>query len=129
MAFSKKYIPYSRAKYFTFFADGDGAAANMDEDIDFSGKPFELAGIRVTFSGVCSADIYLRGYIDSPQSTHSTRYDGYFFSYALSNSIFYQWQPSVAPMLFQASDVVTISCITDNVFSVTAWGWAVNGEA
>lgn len=129
MAFTEKYIPYSRDKYFTFYADGDGAAATMDEDIDFGGKAFELAGIRVAFSGVCSADIYLRIYLDSPQSTHSTRYDGYIYSYALSNSTWHMWQPSIAPLLFQASDVVTISCITDNEYSITAWGWAVQGEA
>jgi hypothetical protein len=128
MAFSKKYYPYSRYGYFRFFADGDGAAANMVESIDFNGKAFELAGIMVTFSGVCSADIYLRAYLDSPQSTHSTRYDGYFLSYALSNSIWYMWQPSIAPMFFQDSDIIIISCTTNNIYSLTAWGWEINGR-
>lgn len=128
MTFSKKYIPYSRFEYFSFFADGDGAVANMDESVDFGGRAFEVAGIRVAFSGVCSNDIYLRVFQDSPQSTHSTRYDGYILSYALSNSTWYMWQPSVAPLLFQASDIIQISCITDNEYSITVWGWAIEGR-
>jgi len=129
MAFTKKYIPYARNEYFEFYADGDGAVANMVESLDFSVHAYELAGVRVTFSGVCSADIYLRAYLDSPQSTHSTRYDGYILSYALNNSTWYQWQPSVAPMLFNNSEIVIISCITDNIYSLTVWGWAITGRA
>ena len=121
-----KYFPRSVYNDFMFFTDGDGAAATMDASIDLEGTAWFLRDVRVAFSGVCSNDIYLRIHVDAVQSTDSTRYDGYILSYALSNSIWYAWQPS-QPMMFQGSDVVEISCVTDNVYSVTVSGWAVSG--
>lgn len=121
-----KYFPRSVFRDFMFFADGDGAVANMDDSVDLGGDPFFLREVRVAFSGVCSADIYLRIHVNAIQSTHSIRYDGYILSYFLNNSTWYAWQPS-QPMMFQGSDVIEISCITDNEYSITVSGWAVSG--
>ena len=109
---------------FAFFANGDGAVANMDETMELEGQ-FQLETIMVNFSGVCSADIYLRAALDAATSgSVATTFDQQFLSYALSNSTWYCWQPSAAPMIFLSGDQIQISCITDNLWTIIATGWS-----
>ncbi len=124
MAFTETLLDNRVYQRFAFFANGDGAVGTMDETIDMIG-PFEIANILVTFSGVCSADIYLRAKMSAIQSgSTANTYDAVFLSYALSNSTWYKWTPSAVPMLFTSGDRIAISCITDNLWAIVVTGWA-----
>lgn len=124
MAFTENYLDNRVYQRFAFFANGDGAVANMDQTMSPDG-PFEIHAIMVNFSGVCSADIYFRAALDAIQSgSVAATFDMQFLSYALSNSVWYRWIPSAAPMLFQSGDQIQISCITDNLWAIIVTGWA-----
>jgi hypothetical protein len=124
MTFTEKFLDNRTYQRFAFFANGDGAVGNMDETVDM-GRPFELGTIMVNFSGVCSADIYLRGTLDAIVSgSVATTFDTQFLSYALSNSVWYRWQPSAVKMIFMSGDKIQISCVTDNLWALVVTGWA-----
>jgi len=122
MTITRELVVEIRTKQqFSFFAEGDGAVANMDEDFSFNGQ-FDVHEIRAAFSGVCSADIYLRVYLSS---VTDVVHNMLLFSYALSNSQYYRWEPSACPMAFLSGDTLAISCVTDNKFAVNVLGWSV----
>ncbi len=124
MTFTERWLDNRTYKQFAFFANGDGAVGNMDETVDIDG-PFELGTIMVNFSGVCSADIYLRATLDAIESgSTATTFDMQFLSYALSNSVWYRWSPSACKMIFTSGDQIQISCITDNLWALIVTGWA-----
>lgn len=124
MAFTETFLDNRVYRRFAFFANGDGAVGTMAETLDIDG-PFELHEIKVVFSGVCSADIYLRAKLSAIQSgSTANTYDMLFLSYALSNSTWYRWTPSAAPMIFTSGDKIEISCITDNLWALVVTGWA-----
>jgi len=125
MAFTKRYHPNEIWVQFSFFAQGDGAVANMDESISLS-SPYMIDEIRLAFSGVCSNDIYFRLYLDAIESA---AYDGYVHSYPLSNSTWYIWRPSQGcPMYNQSGDILQMSCITDNKWGITVLGHIVSNK-
>ena len=124
MAFGKRFIPNQHQQEFGFFATGDGATGNMDETATFVGG-FKLTEIRCGFSGVCSADIYLRCYISSIEGTV---YNFMFLSYALSNSVYYRWVASTDGLLCQSGDTLQFSHITDNTWAIAINGWCTVGH-
>jgi hypothetical protein len=124
MTFTEKFLDNRVYQQFAFFANGDGAVGTMDETVDIDG-PFRLGTIMVNFSGVCSADIYLRAYVDAIVSgSLATTYDALFVSYALNNSTWYLWTLSATEMILLSGDKINISCITDNLWTLVVTGWA-----
>ena len=111
MTFTEKFLDSRVYRQFAFFANGDGAVGTMAEILDIDG-PFQLGTIMVTFSGVCSADIYLRAKLSAITSgSLATTYDAVFLSYALSNSTWYRWTPSANRMIFISGDNIEMASI------------------
>ncbi len=122
MAFKENFLRNTNWSVFTFFEAGDPDAAEpFATNISINGA-FQLAEIRVGFSGLCSNDIILRMHLSSIEGTE---YNLLLLSYALNNSQFYRWQPSTVPMFFQSGDTVQISCLSDNLWHLNVIGWAV----
>lgn len=116
---TKVLIPNPTFQHFSFFENGDGAVALMDEDWTWNGT-FKIGELRVAFSGVCSNDIYLRVYLSSVQgAVHNLL----LLSYFLNNSQYYRWEPSAQPMLFLSGDTLQVSCITLNKWALNISGW------
>lgn len=132
MAFTSKYLPVSKHRYFRFFAsDGDPiahwgiAAGTMDEQFDPS-CAFILDQIHIHLStvhvSVVSFYVILSNHIDSA-------YNEVLISQAMLGlkDVLYQADPD---RVFWAGDTLSIGMVMSamNTFGLTISGWAVTQE-
>jgi len=129
MAFTSKYLPVSRHRYFRFFAsDGNPAAAwndTLDEQFDPS-CAFILDQIQIHLStvhvSVVSFYVILSNHIDSA-------YNEVLISQAMLGvkDVVYQADPD---RVFWAGDTLSIGMVMSalNTFGLMVSGWAVTQE-
>lgn len=119
MSFTAKYIPYSRQKWFTYYAS---AAASMSEDFN-PGFAYELESVRLHLSTAHASVVDFNAVVSAAQGS---RYDLLLFSQAMNGVKDLLWQPT-RPYIFDYNDHIDFSMIMSaaNNYGLTIVGWAV----
>jgi len=129
MAFTPKYLPVSKHRYFRFFASDGNPAAAWDETMDEQFDPscaFILDQIRIHLStvhvSIVSFYVIVSNHIDSA-------YNEVLISQAMLGikDVVYQADP---PRTFWQGDTFSIGMAMSlaNTFGLTISGWAVTQE-
>ena len=120
MAFTETYLPYSRYKYFLYYADGLNASMEEDFDPDFA---FEVHVVKVHLSVVHESIV---DFIARLSCNQGSAYNVTLFSTAMSDLDNWIWEPSV-PYIFASGDHINFSMTMSgaNRFGLTVCGWAI----
>lgn len=120
MAFTTTYLPFTRYKYFLYYADG--LNTNLEENLT-PAFAFEIHNVKLHLSVVHASIV---DFIIRLSSHQNSAHNVTLLSVAMSDLDNYIWEPSV-PYVFHSADTINFSmdCANANRFGLTVCGWAI----
>jgi hypothetical protein len=127
MAFTASYLPYSRGRYFYYYAATAGAAnESLDECLNLS-QAFEICDVRLHLSAVHQST---ESFVVTMNAGIGTKeYDTVIIDWSAENLQDYVWRPSTTPMIFARGDMLSFLLVKSHVDNGTAGlivtGWEI----
>ena len=124
MAFTETYLPWSRNRYFYYYAATAGVATeSLDECLNLS-HAFEICDVRFHMSAVHQSTESLVVTLDA---NAGSPYDVILIDWSAESKQDYIWRPSTTPMIFQRGDMLSFLLLKSHVDNgkagliVTGW--------
>lgn len=125
MAFTAKYLPVARERYFSYYADGQNDSMEENFTPSFA---YELHTVQVHLSVGHASVVDL---IARLSCVEDSAHNVILFSKAMNNSTDYIWEASAVPYVFQSGDHINLSMTlsSTNRWGVTVTGWAITQDS
>lgn len=124
MAFTETYLPWSRHRYFYYYASTAGSAnESLDECLNLSCS-FEICDIRFHMSAVHQSTESL---IVTMNANAGSPHDVIIVDWSAEAKQDYVWRPSTTPMIFVRGDILSFLLLKSHVDNgkcgliVTGW--------
>jgi len=126
MAFTETFLPYSRQKYFYYYASTVGTAGlTMTETLNLS-NAFEICDIRLHISAVHQST---ESFVVTLNANAGSPHDVIIVDWSAESKQDYVWRPSTTPMIFPKGDLLSFVLILSHVDSgkcgLTVTGWEI----